>query len=81
MLQDWLNIQLLHVYQEQLITGEENERATEAVVDLSGQHTFDENFYLVVVEKVPDGGSTLHMWKITIDSQPNMEKGINGNIC
>lgn len=66
------------MYQEQLITGEESEGATEAVVDLSGQHTFDENFYLVVVQKVPEGGSTLHMWKITIDSKPNVEKSISG---
>ncbi|XP_055901191.1 dmX-like protein 2 isoform X3 [Biomphalaria glabrata] len=73
-LQDWQNIQLLHVYQEQIITGVDNKGTSEAVVDLSGQHTFDENFYIVVVEKNPEGGSNLHMWKITIDSKPAAEK-------
>ncbi|CAL1529694.1 unnamed protein product [Lymnaea stagnalis] len=77
-LQDWQNIQLFHVFQEQLITGEDTERSTEAVVDLSAQHTFDENFFLVVLEKSSEGGSTLHMWKITIDSKPNAEQNGNG---
>ncbi|KAH9503228.1 DmX-like protein 1 [Bulinus truncatus] len=77
-LQDWQNIQLLHVYQEQIITGIDKKGSSEAVVDLSGQHTFDENFYLVVVEKNPEGGSNLHMWKITIDSKPALEKNITG---
>ncbi|XP_059145859.1 dmX-like protein 2 isoform X3 [Physella acuta] len=73
-LQDWQNIELLHVYQEQLITGEDAEGSIEAVVDLSSQHTFDENFYLLVLEKVETNGSLLHMWKITIDSQPSADK-------
>ncbi|GFO28212.1 Dmx-like protein 2 [Plakobranchus ocellatus] len=77
--QDWRNVQLLHVYQEQLITGRESGGESEAVVDLSGQSTFDENFFLVVVEKDADKGCVLHMWKITIDSKPSQEKSINGD--
>ncbi|GFS07033.1 DmX-like protein 2 [Elysia marginata] len=77
--QDWRNVQLLHVYQEQLITGKESGGESEAVVDLSGQSTFDENFYLVVVEKNPDKGCILHMWKITIDSKPSKESYVNGD--
>ncbi|XP_035825075.1 dmX-like protein 2 [Aplysia californica] len=77
-LQDWQNIQLLHVYQEQLITGEEGDNVTEAVVDLSGQQTFDENFFLVVLEKPPGAGTVLHMWKLTIDSKPSAEGNVNG---
>ena len=71
--QDWQDIQLLHVYQEQLVTGEEGDSATEAVVDLSSQQTFDENFFLVVLEKSNSSAPILHMWKLNIDSKPNTQ--------
>ncbi|ESO86706.1 hypothetical protein LOTGIDRAFT_235301 [Lottia gigantea] len=73
-MQDWQNVQLLHVFQEQLVTGKmsSHDAATMggAIVDLRNVGVFEENFYLVVLEKMVEGGSVLHMWKITISSQP-----------
>uniref|UniRef100_A0A2A4IWI3 RAVE complex protein Rav1 C-terminal domain-containing protein n=1 Tax=Heliothis virescens TaxID=7102 RepID=A0A2A4IWI3_HELVI len=85
---DWHNTQLLHVFQEQLITGErtsveaensdtgnENsevntltEVGLEAIVDLRKAAVFNEPFYIVVLERT-DGGSTVHMWRLTVSSQ------------
>ncbi|XP_037292444.1 dmX-like protein 2 isoform X2 [Manduca sexta] len=85
---DWHNTQLLHVFQEQLITGErttgeaENmdsgvegsevntitEAGLEAIVDLRKTAVFNEPFYIVVLERT-DGGSTVHMWRLTVSSQ------------
>ncbi|XP_063894834.1 dmX-like protein 2 isoform X4 [Helicoverpa armigera] len=85
---DWHNTQLLHVFQEQLITGErtsveaENSDANnensevntltevglEAIVDLRKAAVFNEPFYIVVLERT-DGGSTVHMWRLTVSSQ------------
>ncbi|XP_037874527.1 dmX-like protein 2 isoform X1 [Bombyx mori] len=85
---DWHNTQLLHVFQEQLITGErtmadaENpdagvdgcdvntitETGLEAIVDLRKTAVFNEPFYIVVLERT-DGGSTVHMWRLTVSSQ------------
>ncbi|XP_041373660.1 dmX-like protein 2 isoform X2 [Gigantopelta aegis] len=71
--QDWQNIQLLHVFQEQLVTGKMASSETsfnmEAIVDLRNLSSFEENFFLVVLEKINSGGSMIHMWKITISSQ------------
>uniref|UniRef100_T1IMB2 RAVE complex protein Rav1 C-terminal domain-containing protein n=1 Tax=Strigamia maritima TaxID=126957 RepID=T1IMB2_STRMM len=75
---DWQNTQLLHVFQEQLITGERNDVLSNnimdaglgAMVDLQQSSIFEEPFYLVVIEKDQSGGSTLHMWRIVIASQP-----------
>ena len=38
-------------------------------MDLRNLGSFEELFYLVVLEKNKDCGSTLHMWKMTIASQ------------
>ncbi|KAK3098460.1 hypothetical protein FSP39_019692 [Pinctada imbricata] len=69
--QTWHQIQLLHVFQEQLITGHPSCSPSdmEAIVDLRNSGSFSQNFYLVVLEKLRDHGSVLHMWKITISSQ------------
>ncbi|XP_063539585.1 dmX-like protein 2 [Cydia strobilella] len=84
---DWHNTQLLHVFQEQLITGERTttdtdstdsgvegdvhsitEAGLEAIVDLRKAAVFNEPFYIVVLERT-DGGSTVHMWRLTVSSQ------------
>ncbi|CAC5419373.1 DMXL [Mytilus coruscus] len=70
--QNWQKTQLLHVFQEQLLTGSPSGSIgnLEAIVDLSNSGNFSENFYLVVLQKDEENhGSTLHMWKITISSQ------------
>lgn len=84
---DWHNTQLLHVFQEQLITGERStgeaehadsgvegdihaitETGLEAIVDLRKNAIFNEPFYIVVLERT-DGGSTVHMWRLTVSSR------------
>ncbi|XP_023230378.1 dmX-like protein 2 [Centruroides sculpturatus] len=82
---DWKNTQLLHIFQEQLITGYKSplkmhvddesqkmglfEPDLQAVVDLRHSSVFEEPFYLVVLEKEENGDSVLHMWRILISSQ------------
>lgn len=92
---DWQNTQFLHVFQEQLITGErgdsdnvlssmfENTNAfdtsevvgglmdkeLDAMVDLQRNAVFEEPFYIVVLERTLHG-TTIHMWRIVIASQP-----------
>lgn len=66
--QDWTCTQLLHVYQEQLITGTEAYHSDGAFIDLRNLQSFEEKFYLVVLEKSADGLSFLHMWEIIISS-------------
>ncbi|XP_064608806.1 dmX-like protein 2 isoform X2 [Liolophura sinensis] len=75
--QDWQQTQLLHVFQEQLIVGRHSNKTNhtqppslEPMVDLHNMASFDEQFYLVVLEGLTEGGSMLHMWKIIISSQP-----------
>lgn len=89
---DWQNTQLLHVFQEQLITGERNdsdfvglientgmdtsdainglmEKELDAMVDLQRNSVFEEPFYIVIFERTLTG-TTVHMWRIVIASQP-----------
>lgn len=83
---DWQNTQFLHVFQEQLITGERNETKPSfvaenfdigfmesqmgAMVDLQQNAVFEEPFYIVLIERTTNG-STIHMWRIVIASQPD----------
>lgn len=83
---DWQNTQFLHVFQEQLITGQRKEaRASMAtdnfdlglmenqmgvMVDLQQNAVFEEPFYIVLIERTTNG-STIHMWRIVIASQPD----------
>ena len=86
-LQDWKLIELMHVFQEQLITARGQRVAQhdlaahqrrEPQVDLQNVVTFEEHFYLVVVEKLQNkGGSVLHMWRVVIASQG--ESGVRGH--
>jgi DmX-like protein len=81
-MQDWQNTQFLHVFQEQLISGQRGaggllgpdlglmESQLGAMVDLQQAAAFEEPFYIVVLEK--SGKHTLvHMWRLVIASQPD----------
>lgn len=52
------------------------EAGLEAIVDLRKTAVFNEPFYIVVLERT-DGGSTVHMWRLTVSSQadPNGKEG------
>uniref|UniRef100_A0A336LP03 CSON007414 protein n=1 Tax=Culicoides sonorensis TaxID=179676 RepID=A0A336LP03_CULSO len=81
---DWQNTQFLHVFQEQLITGKKLQISTfskidemqpglidtkmEAMVNLQRDSTFEEPFYIVILEK-RQTGTTIHMWRLVIASQ------------
>ncbi|KAJ8668951.1 hypothetical protein QAD02_000210 [Eretmocerus hayati] len=86
---DWQNTQFLHVFQEQLITGERSdekqagldtslndlglmESTLGAMVDLQQSAIFEEPFYIVVLERTPKG-TTVHMWRLVIASQPECQ--------
>ncbi|XP_045511959.1 dmX-like protein 2 isoform X5 [Pieris brassicae] len=95
---DWHNTQLLHVFQEQLITGERTssdtessdsgvegdvntitEAGMEAIVDLRKAAVFNEPFYIVVLERT-DGGSTVHMWRLTVSSQGDINDDMTNSM-
>lgn len=74
------------MFQEQLITGERNdekqtgidtsmndlglmESTLDAMVDLQQSTIFEEPFYIVVLERTTKG-TTVHMWRLVIASQP-----------
>ncbi|CAH1797131.1 unnamed protein product [Owenia fusiformis] len=68
---DWQHTQLLHVFQQQLVSGGSSHNgisSKEAIVDLRNVASFQEDFYLLVLEKAGDGGSLVHMWRIIIAS-------------
>lgn len=44
------------------------EAGMEAIVDLRKAAVFNEPFYIVVLERT-DGGTTVHMWRLTVSSQ------------
>ncbi|XP_031780869.1 dmX-like protein 2 isoform X2 [Nasonia vitripennis] len=92
---DWQNTQFLHVFQEQLITGERNdeklpgvdasandlglmESTLDAMVDLQQSSIFEEPFYIVVLERTARG-TTVHMWRLVIASQPESQ-GLTGSM-
>ncbi|XP_052793147.1 dmX-like protein 2 isoform X3 [Mya arenaria] len=68
--QMWMENQLLHVFQEPLVTGKSSVKGDkkDPIVDLRHIGSFEETFFLVVLGKNADYSSTLHMWKITIAS-------------
>nr|XP_034195928.1 dmX-like protein 2 isoform X4 [Osmia lignaria] len=92
---DWQNTQFLHVFQEQLITGDRNEEkqagvdtsindlglmesTLDAMVDLQQSAIFEEPFYIVVLERTQQG-TTVHMWRLVIASQPETT-GLSGSM-
>ncbi|XP_060840547.1 dmX-like protein 2 isoform X2 [Rhopalosiphum padi] len=71
---DWQNTQFLHVFQEQLMTGERasGRGLVDAISGLDSEEPdddFEEPFYLVVLERTVQG-TTVHMWRLIIASQP-----------
>jgi WD40 repeat protein len=67
----WQNTTFLHVYQEQLITGQRsmpvNLCGHDAMVDLQQNAVFEEPFYIVLLD-CTDQNIIIHMWKLTIAS-------------
>nr|CAH7714409.1 unnamed protein product [Callosobruchus chinensis] len=67
----WQNTTFLHVYQEQLITGQKttpsNLSGHDAMVDLQQASVFEEPFYIVLLD-CTDQNTIIHMWKLTIAS-------------
>ncbi|XP_063931709.1 dmX-like protein 2 isoform X3 [Zophobas morio] len=67
----WQNTTFLHVYQEQLITGQRSSPVNlsehDAMVDLQQNAVFEEPFYIVLLD-CTDQNTIIHMWKLTIAS-------------
>ncbi|CAG9822471.1 unnamed protein product [Phaedon cochleariae] len=67
----WQNTTFLHVYQEQLITGQKsspvNLSGHDAMVDLQQASVFKEPFFIVLLD-CTDQNTIVHMWKLTIAS-------------
>lgn len=67
----WQNTQFLHVFQEQLITGQRNNptqmTGDDAMVDLQQAMVFEQPFFIVLLERT-DQNTIIHMWKLTIAS-------------
>ena len=74
----------MHVFQEQLVTGSRSasydlkgQSNLEAIVNLQHIAVFEENFYLVVIEKSSVNGSSIfHMWRIVIASAQGLHNFI-----
>ncbi|XP_030754716.1 dmX-like protein 2 isoform X2 [Sitophilus oryzae] len=67
---EWQNTTFLHVYQEQLITGQRSSTKStnqDAMVDLQQCSVFEEPFYIVLLD-CNDQHTIIHMWKLTISS-------------
>ncbi|CAK6950671.1 dmX-like protein 1 [Scomber scombrus] len=65
--------QLLHVFEEDLILGNERTESTQEIPDsshASSEPTFSARFFLVVVELTPTGRSLLHMWHLHLAARP-----------
>lgn len=66
----WQNTTFLHVYQEQLITGQRSSAKAanqDAMVDLQQSSVFEEPFFIVLLD-CTDQNTIIHMWKLTIAS-------------
>ncbi|XP_074030533.1 rabconnectin-3 alpha isoform X2 [Leptinotarsa decemlineata] len=67
----WQNTTFLHVYQEQLITGQKSSPISlsghDAMVDLQQASIFKEPFFIVLLD-CTDQNTIIHMWKLTIAS-------------
>ncbi|XP_071507110.1 dmX-like protein 2 [Diadema antillarum] len=75
--QNWKNVQLMHVYQQQFISGPDGKvkhsRSSHRMGSTSSSplHTnlFEERFFLVVVERKSGGESVVHMWYIRLERE------------
>uniref|UniRef100_A0AAR5P422 RAVE complex protein Rav1 C-terminal domain-containing protein n=2 Tax=Dendroctonus ponderosae TaxID=77166 RepID=A0AAR5P422_DENPD len=66
----WQNTTFLHVYQEQLITGQRSSAKAanqDAMVDLQQSSVFEEPFFIVLLD-CTDQHTIIHTWKLTIAS-------------
>ncbi|XP_050306486.1 dmX-like protein 2 isoform X3 [Anthonomus grandis grandis] len=66
----WQNTTFLHVYQEQLITGQRSSTKAanqDAMVDLQQSSVFEEPFYIVLLD-CTEQNTIIHTWKLTIAS-------------
>ena len=54
------------------------ESTLDAMVDLQQSAIFEEPFYIVVLERTPKG-TTVHMWRLVIASQPESQ-GLSGSM-
>ncbi|CAH1131144.1 unnamed protein product [Ceutorhynchus assimilis] len=67
---EWQNTTFLHVYQEQLITGQRSSTKAanqDAMVDLQQSSVFEEPFFIVLLD-CTDQNTIIHTWKLTIAS-------------
>ncbi|XP_018412810.1 PREDICTED: dmX-like protein 1 [Nanorana parkeri] len=67
--------QLLHVFQEDFIMGNQEKTETSGTSGISSNsdcspHGFSEKFFLVVIECTKEKRSILHMWKLHLKSVP-----------
>ncbi|KAM5192027.1 dmX-like protein 1 [Mantella aurantiaca] len=67
--------QLLHVFQEDFIMGNQKKMETSGTSGISSnfdfsQNSFSEKFFLVVIECTKEKRSVLHMWKLHLKSVP-----------
>jgi len=72
------------VFQEQLMTGERasGRGLVDAISGLDSEEPdddFEEPFYLVVLERTVQG-TTVHMWRLIIASQPENNRMFNLNL-
>ncbi|XP_070543555.1 dmX-like protein 2 isoform X2 [Ptychodera flava] len=67
---NWQSVQFMHVFQEQFIVGPADCN-TESNISAPKQSIsqFEERFYLIVIEKIKDGSSVLHMWHVELSTQ------------
>ncbi|KAG5878732.1 hypothetical protein JTB14_000166 [Gonioctena quinquepunctata] len=67
----WQNTTFLHVYQEQLITGQKTSPVSpsghDAMIDLQQASIFKEPFFIVLLD-CTDQNTIIHMWKLMIAS-------------
>ncbi|XP_022913173.2 dmX-like protein 2 isoform X2 [Onthophagus taurus] len=67
---EWQNTTFLHVYQEQLITGQRAAKdipSNDAMVDLQHNIVFEQPFFIVLLD-CTDQNTIIHTWKLTISS-------------
>lgn len=83
--QNWQNVQLMHIFHQQFISGQ-SKSATQRgpsshsdpdIASFPSLHSnqFDECFYLVVIDRKAKGQSIIHMWYIRLKTEITKSKG------
>ncbi|XP_071965576.1 dmX-like protein 2 isoform X2 [Antedon mediterranea] len=75
--QNWQNVQLMHAFQHQFICG--NLHDTSPSYNLPQPNMFEEQFFLVVVERKMSGISVIHMWYIHLGTEVKKHTVNRGN--